>query len=98
MPYTDDPMVRLEWYGALRAKKDMTGYIVRDGVVSRDIKTIYAGDMVEPITIDEREYIDFKDADNEIIRYYIIVDRQPYYDANNPVWVVDLLKTLIERP
>ena len=98
MPYTDDPMVRLEWYGALRAKKDMTGYIVRDGVVSRDIKTIYAGDMVEPITIDEREYIDFKDADNEIIRYYIIVDRQPYYDANNPVWVVNLLKTLIERP
>ena len=40
--------------------------------------------------------VDFKDADNEIIRYYIIVDRNNYYDPGNPVWIVELLKTLLE--
>lgn len=98
MPYTDDTIVKLEWYGALRAKKEMTGFIVRDGSVTQETKTIYAGDKVEVIYIDESDHIDFKDADNEIIRYYIIVDRNNYYDPGNPVWVVDLLKTLLENP
>ena len=98
MPYTDDHIVELDWYGTLRAKKEMTGFIVRDGAVTPDTKTIYAGDMVEVVNIDETDHIDFKDADNEIIRYYIIVDRNNYYDADNPVWVVNLLKTLLERP
>ncbi len=98
MPYTDDTIVKLEWYGALRAKKEMTGFIVRDGSVTQETKTIYAGDKVEVIYIDESDHIDFRDADNEIIRYYIIVDRNNYYDPGNPVWVVDLLKTLLENP
>ncbi len=98
MPYTDDTIVKLECYGALRAKKEMTGFIVRDGSVTQETKTIYAGDKVEVIYIDESDHIDFKDADNEIIRYYIIVDRNNYYDPGNPVWVVDLLKTLLENP
>ena len=98
MPYTDDTIVKLEWYGALTAKKEMTGFIVRDGSVTQETKTIYAGDKVEVIYIDESDHIDFKDADNEIIRYYIIVDRNNYYDPGNPVWVVDLLKTLLENP
>ena len=96
MPYTDDPIVKLDWYGALRARKEMTGFIVRDGVVTRDTKTIYAGDLVEVVYIDETDHIDFKNADNEIIRYYIIVDRNNYYDPGNPVWIVELLKTLLE--
>lgn len=96
MPYTDDPIVKLDWYGALRARKEMTGFIVRDGAVTSDTKTIYAGDLVEVVYIDETDHIDFKDADNEIIRYYIIVDRNNYYDPGNPVWIVELLKTLLE--
>ena len=96
MPYTDDPIVKLDWYGALRARKEMTGFFVRDGAVTSDTKTIYAGDLVEVVYIDETDHIDFKDADNEIIRYYIIVDRNNYYDPGNPVWIVELLKTLLE--
>ena len=74
----------------------MTGFTVRDGAVTSDTKTIYAGDLVEVVYIDETDHIDFKDADNEIIRYYIIVDRNNYFDPGNPVWIVELLKTLLE--
>ena len=71
----------------LKAVNDMTGYIVKDGVATSEKKTIKAGDVLEARALNEVEYVDFKDANGNIVRVDFTEQCCEYYDMKDYRWV-----------
>lgn len=82
--------------GKVFAKKTMTGYIVRDGKVTSEKATINSGDDVEPMALNEVEYIDFKHG-NDIVRVDFTNECCTYYDQNDYRWIFKAVNSLVSR-
>ena len=52
-----------------KVEYDMTGMVIRDGVLTGEEKTVYAGENVRPLCICRGAYIEFETSDGTVIRY-----------------------------
>ena len=79
---------------SLTVTKPVTGFVVRDGRVTDEEKTIYAGELAIPVYVNVSEYIDIKDYEGNIIRVDFVNEYNTYYSADNPRWVYSALDSL----
>ena len=97
MPVIADNMCYVHTASKLKASKDITGYIVKDGKATSEKFTIKMDDYVKPIEFNEVSYIDIKDeASGNIVR----VDFEPllneFYDQNSNLWVYKAVLSLVK--
>jgi hypothetical protein len=79
---------------SLTVTKPVTGFVVRDGRVTDEEKTIFAGELAIPVYVNVSEYIDIKDYEGNIIRVDFVNEYNTYYSADNPRWVYSALDSL----
>lgn len=79
---------------SLTVTKPVTGFVVRDGRVTDEEKTISAGELAIPVYVNVSEYIDIKDYEGNIIRVDFVNEYNTYYSADNPRWVYSALDSL----
>jgi hypothetical protein len=79
---------------SLTVTKPVTGFVVRDGRVTDEEKTIFAGELAIPVYVNVSEYIDIKDYEGNIIRVDFVNEYNTYYSADNPRWVYNALDSL----
>ncbi len=96
MPIPADNHTEFDAFATLKATNDMTGVIVRDGIATSETKTIKAGDIVEPVELDEVDHIDFKDSEGNIVRVDFVPLLNEYYDMNDYHWMYKAVMTMVE--
>ena len=65
-------------------KKPLTGFVVKDGRITDEERTIFPGEVAFPVYVNVAEYIDFKDNDGAIIRVDFKNEFNTYYSAGDP--------------
>ena len=75
-------------------KKALTGYVVKDGVVTNEERTINPGELVVPVYVSVSEYIEFKEPDGTIIRVDFSNEYNTSYSAGNPYWIYTAFNSL----
>ena len=98
LPVVADYMCRVKALKDVKAARDITGYIVRNGKVTNEKMTIKAGDPVSPGELNEVSYFDIKDLNSgNVVR----VDFEPllneYYAMNDERWVYRAVLSLIKQ-
>lgn len=98
LPVVADYMCRINALKDLKAARDITGYIVRNGKATTETMTIKAGDPVSPGELNEVSYFDIKDINSgNVVR----VDFEPllndYYIMNDERWVFRAVLSLIKQ-
>ena len=98
LPVVADYMCRVKALKDVKAARDITGYIVRNGKVTTETMTIKAGDPVSPGELNEVSYFDIKDINSgNVVR----VDFEPllneYYAMNDERWVYRAILSLIRQ-
>ena len=78
------------------AKSDITGKVVKDGKVTSETRTIKAGEAAVPVMVNEVEYIDFKDASENIIRVDFTNAFEDNYDSNDHRWVQKAVLSMVK--
>ena len=98
LPVVADYMCRVKALKDVKAARDITGYIVRNGKVTTETMTIKAGDPVSPGELNEVSYFDIQDINSgNVVR----VDFEPllneYYAMNDERWVYRAILSLIRQ-
>ncbi len=96
MPVPADNYSSLGAWVDVMASYDMTGYVVKDGNVTSDQRTIKAGDSVEPVKLNEVEYIDFVISSGETVRVDFTQKCCDYYDMNDNRWAYKAVMSMVE--
>ena len=96
MPVPADNYSELGAWIDVMAAYDMTGYVVRDGSVTSETRTIRKGDRVDPVKLNEVEYIDFKTADGETVRVDFTSQCCDFYDMNDNRWAYKAVMSMVE--
>ena len=96
MPIPADNYSELGAWIPVWAKNEMTGYIVKDGKVTSEQYTITKGEPVEPVAVNEVEYIDIKNSKNMTVRVDFTDLCCEYYDQNDYRWTYKAVMSLFE--
>ena len=96
MPVPADNYSELGAWIDVMAVYDMTGYVVRNGSVTSEQRTVSKGDWVDPVKLNEVEYIDFKTADDEIVRVDFTSLCCDFYDMNDNRWAYKAVMSMVE--
>ena len=96
MPIPADNYSELGAWIPVWAKNEMTGYVVKDGKVTSEKYTITKGESVEPVAVNEVEYIDIKNSKNMIIRVDFTDLCCTYYDQNDYRWTYKAVMSLFD--
>ena len=96
MPIPADNYSELGPWIQVWAKNEMTGYIVKDGKVTSEQYTITKGEPVEPVAVNEVEYIDIKNSKNMIVRVDFTDLCCEYYDQNDYRWTYKAVMSLFD--
>ena len=95
MPIPADNINKIDT-GKTLAKYDLTGKIVRNGQVTSETKTIRTNEIAIPVEVNEIEYIDFKDADGNIVRVDFTNVFLDYYDSEDHRWVQKAVLSMVK--
>ena len=95
MPVISNNMCYVNVYGTLRAVHDMEGYIVYGSVVTSEKVTIKAGDILTPVDLNEVEYIEFWDAEGNLVRVDFTDELNTYYDMSDNNWVYKAVLSMV---
>ena len=96
LPVNDGYMCSIQVFKQLKAAKDITGYVVKNGKATLDQKTIKAGDLCTPVEIKDVEYIDIKDSEGNIIRVDFVPLLEDYYDMVDEAWLYKAVRSLVK--
>ena len=96
MPVPADNYSSLGAWVDVMASYDMTGYVVKYGNVTSEQRTIKAGDSVEPVKLNEVEYIDFVISSGETVRVDFTQKCCDYYDMNDNRWAYKAVMSMVE--
>ena len=78
----------------ITVKKPLTGYVVKDGVITDEERTIFPGEVAVPVYVSVAEYIEFKDTDGAIIRVDFTNEFNTYFSAGNPRWIYNAFDSM----
>ncbi|MBR3143302.1 MAG: hypothetical protein IKF09_09175 [Clostridiales bacterium] len=84
-------------FGFVKAKRDITGYIYKDGVVSGTPVTISKDEEVKLERADEMSYLLVKDSSNNYIYIDISDAYDTYYYRGYSRWIYDALTDMFYR-
>ena len=96
MPVPADNYSELGAWIDVMASYDMTGYVVRNGSVTSDTRTIRKGDKVVPVKLNELEHIDFKTSDGEIVRVDFTSQFCNFFSENDNRWAYKAVMSMVE--
>lgn len=95
-PMTYDNICEFD-FGFVKAKRDITGYIYKDGVVSGTPVTISKDEEVKLERADEMSYLLVKDSSNNYIYIDISDAYYTYYYRGHSRWIYDALTDMFYR-
>ena len=84
-------------FGFVKAKREITGYIYKDGVVSGTPVTISKDEEVKLERADEMSYLLVKDSSNNYIYIDISDAYYTYYYRGHSRWIYDALTDMFYR-